>query len=152
MPAIRNAGGRDKSVIVNPNSLLADKYWTVFKDIGAGFHSCKLCSQHTNEKPVAFPHKHLYLHATCQFWTLGSQLTRYHMMADLVGDCYWFPPAHQHVLVGETIALQARSSLFIYSKFTFIISLITRSSIILFRVHTFSIGQCWVLRPSTIAN
>ena len=38
VPAIRNAGGRDKSVIVNPTSWLADKYWTVFKDIGAGFH------------------------------------------------------------------------------------------------------------------
>ena len=30
-------------------------------------------------------------------------------MADLVGDCYWFPPAHQHVLVCETIALQPQS-------------------------------------------
>ena len=31
------------------------------------------------------------------------------MMADLVGDCYWFPPAHRHVLICEIIALQAKS-------------------------------------------
>ena len=30
-------------------------------------------------------------------------------MADLVCDCYWCLPSHQHVLVGETIALQAQS-------------------------------------------
>ena len=109
VPALRNAGGRDKSVIVNPNNWLADKYWIVFKDIGAGFHSCKWCSERMDDKAVALPYKHPYLHATGQFWVLASQLTRYHMMADLVGDCYWFPPAHQHVLVGETIALQAKS-------------------------------------------
>ena len=29
-------------------------------------------------------------------------------MADLVGDCYWFLPAHQHVVVCNTIALHAQ--------------------------------------------
>ena len=33
------------------------------------------------------------------------------MMADIVGVCYWLPPAHQHVLVGETIALQVQNAI-----------------------------------------
>ena len=65
--SLRNAGGRDPSTIVNPNSWLADKFYQVFKDIGAGFHSRKWCNEHMDDKAVAFPHKHLYLHATHQF-------------------------------------------------------------------------------------
>ena len=30
-------------------------------------------------------------------------------MADLVGDTYWFPPAHQHVLDDEAITLQFKT-------------------------------------------
>ena len=109
MPALRNTGGRDPSNIVNPNSWFADEFLQFFKDVGAGFHSRNWCSEHVEDKASILPHRHLYLHATGQFWVIGSQLTRYHMMADLVGDTYWFPPAHQHVLDDEAITLQFKT-------------------------------------------
>ena len=94
--------------IVNPNCYLADKFWHIFNDIGAGFHTRKWCCQY-EVKNVAFPNKNLFVHATAQYLCIGPQLTRYHQAKDLVGDCYWFIPSHQLVMSGETVVLQTHS-------------------------------------------
>ena len=91
--------------ITNPNAYLADTFWQLFVDIGAGLHTRKWCSSHETRQ-LEFPHKNLYIHATATFWGLG-QLTRYHQAHVLVGDCLWFIPGNQMVINGETIALQA---------------------------------------------
>ena len=46
VPALRSAGGKDPSVIINPNSWLADKLYQLLMDIGSAFFSYNWCSEH----------------------------------------------------------------------------------------------------------
>ena len=46
--AIHSAGGKDPSVIVNPNCWPADKTYYNFNDIGFGFCAIKWCNEHMN--------------------------------------------------------------------------------------------------------
>ena len=106
--ALRFAGERDPSVIVDPKSWLADKLWTLLDDVGSNYYVNIWGNEYLNGG-VRFPHRHLYLHGTCKMWALGDKLTRYHQFVQMVGDAYLMPPAHEHVLAGETIALQCQS-------------------------------------------
>ena len=70
-------------------------------------------------------------------------------MADLVSDCYWFLPAHQHVFVGETIALQAQSVI-AHLQQTFVTDVVPHE----IDPHTYlgSYMVIWTLRPLATAS